>query len=410
MFRTTSLLYLMILPLVALTSTSEVCDSCEYNSIQKAINDASPHDTILIHSGTYKEYDITIDRSLTLLGNKDVLIDAQIKGYGLIILADSVNIHGINITNVGRSYIKDYAAIYISKSKYFKITDTYLTKVFFGVLVEKSKNGVIADNVISSEAINEAGSGNGIHMWYSDSVTISNNELFNLRDGIYFEFVTHSSVSNNYSHDNLRYGLHFMFSNNDEYHNNHFSHNGAGVAVMFSKFITMTYNTFINNWGSASYGLLLKEINDAEIKHNIIQENTIGIYAEGSTRINYSRNDFIKNGWAVKISGACYENRFETNNFMYNSFDVSYNSKMNDNMFDHNHWSEYTGYDLDRNGIGDVPFRPVKLFSYIVNRTPETILLLRSLFIEMLNFSEKVTPVFTPDDLQDANPEMRRIT
>jgi len=72
-----------------------------------------------------------------------------------------------------------------------------------------------------------------------------------------------------------------------------------------------------------------------------------------------------------------------------NSFDVSYNTKLNDNRFLGNYWSSYTGYDLDRDGIGDVPYRPVKLFSYIVGRTPETIILLRSLFIDILNFSDE---------------------
>ena len=82
---------------------------------------------------------------------------------------------------------------------------------------------------------------------------------------------------------------------------------------------------------------------------------------------------------------------------------------MNDNKFDSNYWSSYSGYDLDKDGIGDVPYRPVKLFSYIVNRTPETIILLRSLFIDILNFSERVSPVFTPDDLVDASPKMKLI-
>ena len=82
---------------------------------------------------------------------------------------------------------------------------------------------------------------------------------------------------------------------------------------------------------------------------------------------------------------------------------------MNDNKFDNNYWSSYTGYDLDKDGIGDVPYRPVKLFSYIVNQTPETIVLLRSLFIDILNFSEKVSPVFTPDHLVDASPKMKII-
>jgi nitrous oxidase accessory protein len=122
----------------------------------------------------------------------------------------------------------------------------------------------------------------------------------------------------------------------------------------------------------------------------------------------YSNNNFIRNGYAIKVLGACYANTFEKNNFLYNSFDISYNSKINDNVFQHNYWSSYTGYDLDKDGLGDVPYRPVKLFSYIVNRTPETIILMRSLFIDIIDFSEKVSPVFTPDNLQDMTPKMKR--
>ena len=171
----------------------------------------------------------------------------------------------------------------------------------------------------------------------------------------------------------------------------------------------MLNNTFRKNWGSASYGMLLKEINDAEITGNTFEENTIGINIEGTNRILYKNNNFINNGWAIKVRGACYANDFINNNFLYNSFDLAYNSKLNDNKFENNYWSNYTGYDLDKNGVGDIPFRPVKLFSYVVNRTPEAIILLRSLFIDIIDFSEKVSPVFTPDNLMDNAPKMKMI-
>ncbi|MGC1204313.1 MAG: nitrous oxide reductase family maturation protein NosD, partial [Flavobacteriaceae bacterium] len=134
-----------------------------------------------------------------------------------------------------------------------------------------------------------------------------------------------------------------------------------------------------------------------------------GINIEGSNRIVYKNNNFMNNGWAIKVRGACYANSFIENNFLYNSFDVSYNSKINDNVFDRNYWSNYTGYDLNKDGVGDVPYRPVKLFSYIVNRTPETIILLRSLFMDIIDFSEKVSPIFTPDNLLDNNPLIKKI-
>jgi len=387
----------------------EVCSTCDVKTLKEAVATAKPNSTITVNKGVYNEYDIIINKPMRIVGKDQPVLDGNKKGHILIIKSDSVSVSGLTLKNVGQSYTKDYAAIYISRSKHFTLENMILENVFFGMLIEKSHYGIVKNNDISSEAVNQASSGNGVHMWHCSNMVVENNEVYNLRDGIYFEFVSDSRVIKNNSHDNLRYGLHFMFSNNDEYHNNIFTKNGSGVAVMFSKFITMTNNKFKENWGTASYGLLLKEIYDAEIVNNEFEQNTIGVYTEGSTRVNYKNNSFIRNGWGVKISGACYTNVFEHNNFMHNAFDISYNSKLNDNSFNENYWSSYAGYDLDKNNFGDVPYRPVKLFSYVVNKTPETLVLLRSLFVDIINFSEKVSPVFTPDNLLDNNPLMKPV-
>ena len=386
----------------------EVCPTCPVSSIQEGINLAASGDTVLIREGLYREHDIQIDKSLELIGEENAVIDGENQGTVLSVHADGFRIRGLRIINVGQSYTKDFAGILVNSSKDFVIEHNVLEKVFFGILIEKSSGGTVRSNLVRSNSVSQASSGNGIHLWHCSEMTISSNELSGLRDGIYFEFVKESKVSDNKSHDNLRYGLHFMFSNNNAYFDNEFRNNGAGVAIMFSKFVEMYRNRFVHNWGSASYGLLLKEIYDAEIEDNLFEQNTIGISVDGSTRINYRNNDFVRNGWAVKIIGACYDNLFSRNNFLNNALDLSYNSKINSNQFDNNYWSEYSGYDLDRNGIGDVPYRPVKLFSYIVHNTPETIILLRSLFVDIINFSEKVSPVFTPDNLLDNNPLMKR--
>ena len=387
----------------------EVCGSCDVTSIQEAVNIAKDGDEILIKEGVYKEHDILVNKSIHIKGIGMPVVDGEHKETIFRFSANGFSVSGLEIINVGQSYTKDFAAILVSESEDFEISNNVLKKVFFGILIEKSKGGIIHDNHVSSDATSQANSGNGIHLWHCSRMTVYKNELNGLRDGIYFEFVKKSKVYDNNSFENLRYGLHFMFSNNNSYSNNIFRSNGAGVAIMFSKFIEMHNNTFAHNWGSASYGLLLKEIYDADIKNNVFEQNTIGISVDGSTRIDYTQNTFVRNGWAIKIIGACYENEFINNNFLNNALDLSYNSKINTNKFDHNYWSEYAGYDLDKDGVGDIPYRPVKLFSYIVHNTPETIILLRSMFVDIINFSEKVSPVFTPDKLIDANPLMHRI-
>ncbi|WP_297764592.1 nitrous oxide reductase family maturation protein NosD [uncultured Muriicola sp.] len=390
------------------TKVIEVCPTCPVSTIKEGIAMAATNDTLRIKKGTYLEYNIVIDKPLTLLGEDYPIIDGEDKGEIIRIVSDSVTIDGLFIKNVGTSYTTDWAAIRVVKSENYLIQNVVLEKLFFGIYLERSNNGRVYNNKIKGDAVDEYNSGNGIQLWYSKNVVVDRNSVQGVRDGIYLEFSDYITIKNNVSTKNLRYGLHFMFSNDDIYTNNTFDNNGAGVAVMFSKRIKMLNNTFRKNWGTAAFGMLLKEINDAEISGNTFEENTIGINIEGSNRIEYHNNNFIRNGWAVKVMGACYANTFKNNNFLYNSFDISYNSKMNDNVFDQNYWSEYTGYDLDKDGVGDIPYRPVKLFSYIVNRTPETIILLRSLFMDIIDFSEKVSPVFTPDNLLDANPLMKR--
>jgi len=384
-------------------------ESDKHSSIQMAIDSAVPGDTIFVKKGVYTEFDITIKKPLTLIGFDHPIIDAQEKGFIFDVTADSVTITGFKLINVGKSYIKDYSAIHVFKVDHFTIKNNIFENPFFAIHIEKSKNGLIANNTIIGNAVEEHNSGNGIHLWHTSRVEVIDNKIEQMRDGIYFEFVKNSLVKGNESRYNIRYGLHFMFSNDDVYEDNLFEKNGAGVAVMFSKKIYMRNNIFRLNWGTASYGLLLKEIYDADIIDNLFEQNTIGVNAEGSNRVMYEKNNFSNNGWAIRFLGACYGNKLHQNNFMHNAFDISYNGSINGNLFDKNYWSEYTGYDLDKNNIGDIPYRPVKLFSYIVNRTPEAIILLRSLFVDIINFSEKVSPVFTPDNLKDFHPLMKPV-
>ncbi|QHI36916.1 hypothetical protein IMCC3317_22860 [Kordia antarctica] len=388
--------------------TIEVCKDCSIRSLKEAIEISTMCDTILVRKGTYKEYNIVVDKPLTIIGENFPVIDGEDKGEIIRITSDNVTIDGLFIINVGTSYTSDHAAIRVVRSENFVIQNVVLEKLFFGIYIEKSNHGKIYHNKIIGDAQDEYNSGNGIQLWYSKNILVEKNIVQKVRDGIYLEFSDNIIINENTSTNNLRYGLHFMFSNDDLYTNNTFENNGAGVAVMFSKRIKMLHNTFKKNWGTAAFGLLLKEINDAEIKDNVFEENTVAINIEGSNRVTYSGNDFISNGYAIKVLGACYANTFEKNNFLYNSFDVSYYNKINDNVFQHNYWSSYTGYDLDKDGIGDVPYRPVKLFSYVVNKTPETIILMRSLFIDIIDFSEKVSPVFTPDNLLDMTPQIKR--
>jgi nitrous oxidase accessory protein len=176
---------------------------------------------------------------------------------------------------------------------------------------------------------------------------------------------------------------------------------------MYGTNIEMTHNTFINNWGPASYGLLLKEIKDGKIHYNKFIKNTTAIYGEGALRMDIRNNTFEANGWAMKVLSSCMENTVIDNVFNSNSFSVFTNSPRNYNVFKNNYWSEYSGYDLDRDGFGDIPHRPVSLFTYIVEQCEPALLLMRSNFIGLLELAEKAAPAITPETLVDEQPRMK---
>ena len=384
-----------------------LCNQCEFTSLKEVLKTAAGGDTIVINGGRYQERDILIEKPIYIKGIGFPVFDGQNKGEVFTIMADSVTLEGIQVENVGVSYINDFAGIRVRRSKHFALKNNRLVNSFFGIYLEQSRNGIVTENQVIGNAKDESSSGNAIHVWYCKQIVIEGNLVKKHRDGIYFEFVDSSVVRTNVSENNLRYGLHFMFSNDDEYFNNVFRENGAGVAVMFSRRIRMWENIFEKNWGKASYGLLLKEIYDAEIRNNHFIKNTVAIFVEGSNRIEYLRNQFENNGWAIKMSGGCLQNNVSENNFVTNTFDLSVHSAVNDNTFNGNYWSDYVGYDLNKDGIGDQLHRPVKLFNFVVNRTPEAMILHRSLLVDLLNFSEKISPVFTPANIIDEQPSMK---
>ena len=378
-------------------------------NLKQAIANANPYDTLLVQPGNYHVEMIDINKPLVLLGVDYPVLDSQNGDEIIVVTSDSVTISGFQLQNIGVSFIKDRAAIRLNRVGHVTVEDNILLNTFFGIYLQYSTDCIVKNNRILGSATDEVRAGNAIHIWKGTRILVANNTLTGHRDGIYFEFVDNSLISGNTSENNFRYGLHFMFSNNDIYEDNIFKHNGAGVAVMFSKEIEMTNNLFEENWGGASYGLLLKEISDGKLSGNTFHRNTIGIYAEGANRIHIRNCRFVGNGQAMDIKGNCLDNEIIGNDFIGNTFEVITNTKQNRNYFDGNYWSQYRGYDLDRNGVGDVPHRPVNLFALITQNIPAASMLLHSFLINSLDAAERIFPQLIPEHLVDENPSMKPV-
>ena len=387
--------------------TIRVAKNSSVSTIQQGVDLSDSGDTVLVSPGLYLEENLVIRNSITVLGINYPVIDGENKYEIVSIKADNVKFDGFKLQHSSTGTLKDPAGLKIYDSKNVTISNNILEDTFFGIYTQFGKKCIIKNNRLTSHGKEEQLIGNGIHCWKSDSMQIIGNTIQGHRDGIYFEFVTNSIIWHNRSLNNIRYGLHFMFSHNDSYISNTFKNNGAGVAVMFTHGVKMFDNLFEENWGDAAYGLLLKEISDSYIEGNRFQKNTIGIYMEGASRVTLIKNVIESNGWALKIRASCMDVTISNNNFLGNTFDVGTNGTLVLNSFNGNYWDKYEGYDLNKDKIGDVPYRPISLFSVIVEKNPPAMILYRSIMVALLDKSEKLIPSLTPENLKDEAPLMK---
>jgi nitrous oxidase accessory protein len=396
-----------MLPTLLFSKTIVVGRGENISSIKTAVLIAEPGDTIIVKPGTYREGNIIIDKSITIIGDDYPVLDGEKKYEIITITADDVTIAGLKLINTGTASMNDIAAIKVSDCKRTKISGNIINDAFFGIHFSNSSQSIIENNQLRANALAEHEIGNGIHLWKCHNISITDNTVIGHRDGIYFEFVTNSLISGNHSEKNLRYGLHFMFSHDDEYRNNSFIDNGAGVSVMYTKGVKMINNIFRHNWGPSSYGLLLKEIRDSFVTGNQFIANSTGIYMEGSSRIEFRENQFSENGYAIKLQASCDDNTFTHNNFSANTFDMATNGTLVLNTVRSNYWDRYEGYDMNKDHVGDIPYHPVSMYSMIVDHMTTAVLLWRSFLVLLMDKAEKAIPAMTPENLKDDSPLMR---
>jgi nitrous oxidase accessory protein len=376
-------------------------------SIAAAVERAAAGDTVLIQAGRHRANAVYISVPMNVIGERGAIVDGG-RGTNIFIAkTDGVSFSNLVLENVGVSHLHENAAIRFEYANNGRVANCTFNDTFFGVYLSRSHYVTVHNNRFNGAYRGEAFSGNGVHQWSCTNITVTKNIIRGHRDGVYLEFSRHGVIRDNLSENNSRYGLHFMFSDSCLYQGNTFRENGAGVAVMYTKWVTMRGNTFADNWGSAAYGLLLKEITDSYVAENTFGHNTTGLYEESCNRITIERNWFESNGYAMRLMADCQLNTVQDNIFSGNSFNVSTNGRSESNTFRRNYWSDYSGYDLDRDGFGDVPHHPVRLFTFVAEQHTASLMLLRSLFTDLLDLTERALPSVTPQELMDRQPRMK---
>ncbi|WP_278784333.1 nitrous oxide reductase family maturation protein NosD [Prevotella histicola] len=386
--------------------TIEVGEGKAFSSISAALHKAKAKDEILIYGKKIYKERLVIQKPITLKGVGTPIIDGGQRGDVIKVNADNVTIEGLQIQNSARSSQVDYCGVHVKDAQFVTVRNCVFRKNQFSVMFQNCKNGLIANNNISSYITYNPIMGNAVHCWKSDNMHITGNNIGHNRDGIYLEFVNNSHIDHNTVSGCARYGLHFMFSHFNVYSSNRFNHNQAGVAVMFAHNVEMINNTFEFNRGTSSYGLLIKELQYSTIKGNRFLDNTVGLLIDGGSDLNVHHNVIKNNGWGMRLISASTNDTIVHNNFLGNTFDMTTNVSYNRNNVNGNYWDKYEGYDLNKDGYGDVPFHPLSLFSMLAEQNENVLFFFHSFLMNLLDATEKVLPSITPDNYVDNYPHM----
>lgn len=369
---------------------------------------ARPGDTIRLADGVHGGPLIVRASGITIVGSRAAVVDGGRRGTVITIAADSVTLEGFTVRASGRSLDRDEAAIKLERCTGCVVRRLAVRDPLHGIyLLESQSVGLEANDILGAADLNESARGNGIHLFNSRGNRLIGNRVRSTRDGIYFSFASGNLVAGN-EVTGTRYGLHYMYSDDNRFERNVFTRNAAGAAVMFSKRIVLRNNVFTRHIGYRAYGLLLHTGQQILAEGNRFEGNLTALHLDGSLGNTFRRNLIIGNGTGIDLPASAEQNVFTENVFRHNRTTVRKLLGSGDNAWSlegrGNDWGDPAVFDLDRDGIGDRPYRAGDPFLTLAASRPALEIFAGTLAARALSWAEEAFPVFSLPRVVDSAP------
>lgn len=379
-----------------------------------AIAQAEAGDTIHVHGGEFHG-EIIIDKPLTLVGLGWPILDGDNTGTVVQVNAAETVIRGFVIKNSGDSLDQENTGIAVEAADVV-IEGNRFENTLFGIYLRHGHGSVLRGNQVSSKELAVQRRGDPIRIWYSNDVLVEDNVITHGRDVVLW-YSERLVVRNNHVDDG-RYGLHFMYCDDAIIEYNSLLNNSVGAFMMYSRRVTLRHNTIAGNRGPSGYAIGLKDMDDIIVEENLFLDNRIGAHMDTSPREvdsigRFKGNVFAYNDIGVEMQPSVRNNEFEGNSFVENEEQVALSGRGTPGKNNWtvngqgNYWSDYVGYDADRNGQGDLEYKSERLFENLMATEPGLRLFLYSPAVNAIDFAAKAFPMVQPKPkLIDVNPLM----
>ncbi len=386
----------------------------QYSHLEDALNATTDGDSIIVYAGVYYG-NFVINKSISFIGKYNPVIDGNNRGTVLTVEVPNVTITGFTIQNSGIILDREDTGI-LAAANNILIKQNHLKEVLFGITLRKSDGSIIKDNII--EGRNELDiprRGDLFRGWYSKNLLIEGNKFKFGRD-ILLWFSGNSKVIGNYM-SGARYGLHFMYNTDCEVIRNTMTENSVGMYIMYSKNLIIRNNLIAYNRGTSGFGVGFKDLDNVELSKNVIADNRVGVFVDNSphdidTYMKYDKNVIAYNESGLEQLTSLTNCYFTGNSFIENYVQTHLSDAQNpdNDYWKSNYWSDYSGYDKNSDGYGDIPYRSGEIIENLIDDDPNLRVFLYSPAINALNYAAKAFPILQPEHkLIDKFPNIKPI-
>jgi nitrous oxidase accessory protein len=375
-------------------------------------------ETVVLAAGVYPA--LRIARPLILKGEKGAVIDAGGQGHGLYLDAPGIRVSDLDVRNWGRDLGALDAGVFISERAHgTAVVRLRLQGPGFGIWADRASGLQLLDNDIrGDQTLRSQDRGNGIHLFNVSDSEVARNRIRHTRDGIYIDYSNHNRLIDNRLSE-LRYGIHYMYSNHNEVSGNHSRRTRTGYALMQSRQLTVVDNISEQD---ENYGILMNYITYSRISGNRVSGvkansrllNPRG--AEGKALFAYHAvGNEISGNWlghsdlGLHMTAGSEQNSIFDNALVGNRTQVRYVSNRPQEWSRDgrgNFWSDYQGWDLNQDGLGDIAHEPNDGMDRVLWQYPAARWLMNAPVVSLLRWIQQQFPVFKGPGVRDSFPLM----
>jgi nitrous oxidase accessory protein len=353
---------------------------------------------------------LRLNRAITLWGPQT----AVIRGAGTIVelIAPGAALLGISIDGSGGHFDQLDGAVRLSADD-TRVEGVTVIHATFGILVERAARVRVVGNRIEGSRDPATGlRGDTIRLWETRDSLIADNQVQDGRDLVVWYSRGNTITGNRI--EGARYGLHFMYSHDNRVVGNQLSRGVVGIFVMYSRGLHITDNLIVDAAGAAGMAIGIKDSGNLAITGNRLIHDTIGIYVDSSPMqrgdtVRIDRNVLRFDDTAVVFHASAHDVEIRDNDLADNDTQVRVDGGGDATAvaWHGNYFDDYAGYDLDDDGVGDVPYELRSLSNQLVSQSPNLAVMRGTLALALVDAAAHLDPLYRPRSiLSDPAPRM----